>query len=99
MTKLALYVSLEAQPGREEQVEDFLRTAFPASSRATSAATWYVVRFDRNSFAVFAAFPDEATRDSYLEGPAIVALVQRAPELFVDPPELQRLDILAGQAS
>jgi quinol monooxygenase YgiN len=97
MTKLALYVALEAQPGREEQADAFLRTTFASFSQDAGTVTWYAVRFDHNSFAVFAAFADEAARDAYLAGPAAVALVQQAPDLFVNPPELQRLEVLASQ--
>lgn len=71
MTKLALYVPLEAKSGNEEE---------------PGTTTWYAVRFDHNTFAIFDAFPDEAARDAHLAGKVAVALIQRAPDLFVDPP-------------
>jgi quinol monooxygenase YgiN len=95
MTKLALYVPLEAKAGKEEEAAEFLRSALPLVQEEPGTTTWYAVRFDHNSFAIFDAFPDEAARDAHLAGKVAVALMQRAPDLFVDPPEIKRLDILA----
>ncbi|WP_114184747.1 putative quinol monooxygenase [Microvirga aerophila] len=95
MAKLALYVPLEAKAGREEEAAEFLRSALPLVEDEPGTTTWYAVRFDHNTFAIFDAFPDEAARDAHLAGKVAVALIQRAPDLFVDPPEIQRLEILA----
>ncbi|MCB8819785.1 putative quinol monooxygenase [Microvirga rosea] len=95
MTKLALYVALEAKPGKEEEAAAFLRSLLPFAEEEPGTTTWYAVRFDHNTFAIFDAFPDEAARDAHLAGKVAVGLVQQAPDLFVDPPELQRLEILA----
>jgi len=95
MTKLALYVPLEAKSGKEEEAAEFLRSALPLVEEEPGTTTWYAVRFDQNTFAIFDAFPDEASRDAHLAGQVAVALIQRAPDLFVDPPEIQRLEILA----
>lgn len=95
MTKLALYVPLEARPDREEEAAELLRSLFPLAEKEPGTTTWYAVRFDHNTFALFAAFQDEATRDAHLAGEALVTLIQQAPDLFVDPPEITRLEILA----
>ena len=95
MTKLALYVPLEAKVGKEEEAAEFLRSALPLVEEEPGTTTWYAVRFDHNTFAIFDAFPDKAARDAHLAGKMAVALIQKAPELFIDPPEIQRLEILA----
>ncbi len=95
MTKLALYVPLEALPGKEEEAAEFLRSLLTFAEDEPGTATWYAVRFDHNSFAIFDAFPDEAARDAHLAGQVAVTLIQRAPDLFADPPEIKRLEILA----
>jgi quinol monooxygenase YgiN len=95
MAKLALYVPLEAKAGKEEEAAEFLRSLLAFAEKEPGTTTWYAVRFDHNSFAIFDAFPDEASRDAHLAGEVAVTLIQRAPDLFVDPPEIQRLDILA----
>jgi quinol monooxygenase YgiN len=62
MAKLALYVPLEAKAGREEEAAEFLRSALPLVEDEPGTTTWYAVRFDHNTFAIFDAFPDEAAR-------------------------------------
>ncbi|MBZ6074705.1 putative quinol monooxygenase [Microvirga puerhi] len=98
MTKLALYVPLEAKPGREEEAAEFLRSLLPLAEAELGTVTWYALRFDHNTFAIFDAFPDAASRDAHLAGNIAVSLIQQAPELFVEPPEIKRLDILAYKA-
>jgi quinol monooxygenase YgiN len=95
MAKLALYVALEAKADKEEEAAEFLRSLQPLAQAEPGTATWYAVRFDRNTFAIFDAFPDEDARNAHLAGEVAVALIQQAPDLFVDPPEIQRLEILA----
>ncbi len=95
MAKLALYVPLEARVGKEEEAADFLRSALAMAEEEEGTTTWYALRFDRNTFAIFDAFPDEAARDAHLAGRVAVSLIQNAPDLFVDPPEIKRVEILA----
>ena len=98
MAKLALYVPLEAKPGKEEEAAEFLRSLSPLAEAETGTETWYAVRFDHNTFAIFDAFPDEAARDAHLAGQVAVSLIHQAPDLFVDPPEINRLEILASKS-
>ncbi len=95
MAKLALYVALEAKADKEEEAAEFLRSLLPLAQAEPGTATWYAVRFDHNTFAIFDAFPDEDSRNAHLAGQVAVSLIQQAPDLFVDPPEIQRLEILA----
>jgi len=78
MTKLALFVPLEANSGNEEE---------------PGTTTWYAVRFDHNTFAIFDAFPDEAARDAHLAGKVAVALIQRAPGARIHHLECFLLDV------
>jgi len=57
MTKLALYVPLEAQTDKEEEAADFLRSLSPLVGEEPGATAWYAVRFDRNSFCDLRLFP------------------------------------------
>lgn len=95
MAKLALYVPLEARMGKEEEAAEFLRSALPLVEAEPGTTTWYALRFDHNTFAIFDAFPDEAARDAHLAGAVAVALIRQAPDLFVDPPEIKRVEVLA----
>ena len=95
MAKLALYVALEARADKEEEAAEFLRSLLSLAREEPGTTTWYAVRFDHNTFTIFDAFPDEDARNAHLAGQVAVTLIQQAPDLFVDPPEIQRLEILA----
>jgi quinol monooxygenase YgiN len=95
MAKLALYVPLEAKSGKEEEAAEFLRSLLALAEEEPGTTTWYALRLDQNTFAIFDAFPDEDARDAHLAGQVAVTLIQQAPDLFVDPPEIRRLEILA----
>src|SRR3954462_8366813 len=41
MTKLALYVPLQAKPGKEKEVADFLRSALPLVTAEPGTISWF----------------------------------------------------------
>jgi quinol monooxygenase YgiN len=97
MVKLALYVPLEAKPGKEEDVAAFLRAALPLVNEESGTAAWFAVRLGKSSFAIFDAFADESGRDAHLTGKVAAALMARADELFATPPQIDKLDVLASK--
>ncbi|HMF68540.1 MAG TPA: antibiotic biosynthesis monooxygenase [Phyllobacterium sp.] len=97
MVKLALYVPLEAKPGKEEDVAAFLRAALPLVNEETGTIAWFAVRLGKSSFAIFDAFADESGRDAHLTGKVAAALMARADELFASPPQINKLDVLASK--
>ena len=97
MVKLALYVPLEAKPGKEEDVAAFLRAALPLVNEETGTIAWFAVRLGKSSFAIFDAFADESGRDAHLTGKVAAALMARADELFATPPQINKLDVLASR--
>lgn len=97
MAKLALYVPLEAKPGKEEEVAAFLRAGLPLVNEEPGTVAWFGIRLGTNSFAIFDAFPDEEAREAHLSGKVAAALMARAEELFVRPPQIKKLEILAAK--
>jgi quinol monooxygenase YgiN len=68
MTKFALYVPLEAKPGKEKEVADFLRSAVPLVNAEVGTISWFAIQEGPSSFAIFDTFDDEAGRDAHLNG-------------------------------
>jgi len=93
---LALYVRLEAKPGREQAVADFLEGALPLVQQESTTLTWYALRLDPRVFAIFDTFPDEEGREAHLAG-QVAALMARAGELLASPPEILRIEVLAAK--
>ncbi|MFQ6392528.1 putative quinol monooxygenase [Nocardia sp. KC 131] len=97
MTTKALLVRLEAKPGKENAVEEFLRSALPLVEQEPGTKPWFAVRFGPSTFGIIDAFPDQAARETHLDGPVAKALGERADELFATPPEISKLDVLANK--
>ena len=44
MSKFALYVPLEAKPGKEKKVADFLRSAVPLVNAEAGTISWFAIQ-------------------------------------------------------
>jgi quinol monooxygenase YgiN len=99
MTKFAFYVPLEAKPGKEKDVADFLRSAVPLVNAEPGTRSWYAIQEGPSHFAIFDTFDDEAGRDAHLNGKVAAALMEKAQsgDLFAKAPEIHRLGIIADK--
>ena len=97
MVKFALYVPLEAKPGKEEEVASFLRSALALVNEEAGTIAWFAIKMGHGSFGIFDAFPDESARDAHLSGKVAAALMARADELFAKAPQINKVDILAAK--
>lgn len=98
MDKYALLALLEAKPGKEKEVEEFLKSAQPLAVGEAETSTWYAVKLGPSKFGVFDTFKDESGRNAHLTGDIAKALFARAEELFAKPPQVEKLEILASKA-
>jgi len=97
MVKVALLVRLEVKPGREADVEDFLRGGLPLVQAEPATTAWFGIRLGPSTFGIFDAFPDEAGRNAHLSGRVAAALMENASELLAQPPTIEKVDVLAAK--
>ena len=97
MITKALFVRLEAKPGKEADVESFLRGGLPIVEQEPATTAWFAVRIGPSTFGIFDAFPDEAGRQAHLSGGVAQALKEKASELFSVPPSIEEIDVLASK--
>ena len=97
MVKVALLVRLEAKPGKEAAVEEFLRAGLPIVQDEPATTAWFGLRLGPRTFGIFDAFPDETGREAHLSGQVAAALMAKAPELFAKPPAIEKVDVLAAK--
>jgi len=97
MTAVSLYVELKAKPGKEEEIASFLASAKSLVDAEPGTVTWFAVRFDQNTFAIFDAFDDEAGRDAHLAGKVAEALMANADALLAVAPEIRKANVLADK--
>lgn len=97
MVKVALWVRLEAKPGKEAAVEAFLNSGLALAQQEPATIAWFAIKTGQSSFAIFDAFPDDAGRTAHLSGPIAAALMANAAELLSVPPSIEKVDVLAAK--
>jgi quinol monooxygenase YgiN len=97
MVKVALFVRLEAKPGKEAEVEEFLKSGLSIVEEEPATIAWFAIRLGSSTFGIFDAFPDEGGRQAHLSGRVAAALIAKAPELLAAPPAIERADVLAAK--
>jgi len=97
MVTVALYVRLEAKPGKEAEVETFLRGGLAIVQQEPATTAWFALRLGPSTFGIFDAFPDDAGRQAHLSGRVAAALMAKASELLAKPPAIEKVDVLAAK--
>ena len=95
--KVAIWVPLEAKPGKEKEVAEFLKSAVPLVNDEPQTVTWYALQLGPSTFGIFDTFLDDSGRTAHLNGKVAAALIEKAPDLFAKPPAIQKIDILASK--
>ena len=98
MDKFAILALLEAKPGKEQEVEAFLKSAQPLAVCEAGTSTWYAVKLGPAKFGIFDTFQNEEGRKAHLTGAIAKALFAKAEDLFAVPPQVEMLEILASKA-
>jgi len=99
MATKAIWVMLKAKPGKEAEVEAFLRQGAAMSKDEVQTVNWYGVKIAPGMYGVFDTFNDEAGREAHMQGEIAKALMANASELFANANELriEKMDILADK--
>jgi len=97
MVTVGLWVPLEAKPGKEQEVADFLEGGRALVDEEPGTTAWFAVRLGPSSFAIFDVFEDESGREAHLSGKVAEALMAQAEDLFAAPPEITKVDVIASK--
>jgi quinol monooxygenase YgiN len=92
--KNALFVRLEAKPGKESELAQFLQTGLDLARQEGTTPVWFALQFGPSTFGIFDAFADEAGRQAHLNGRIAQALGAHAPNLLAQAPSIERIDVL-----
>lgn len=97
LVTVGLLVRLTAKPGKELELERFLRSAQPLVENEPETTAWFALKFGPLSFGIFDAFPHEAARQAHLKGLVAAGLMARAADLLAAPPEIEHVDTIASK--
>ena len=95
MVKFALLARLEAKPGKEKEVADFIKGALPLAQNEPDTVQWFALQLCRSTFGIFDTFEHEEGRRAHLGGEIAKALMAKAPELLAKDPVIEQVDLLA----
>ena len=97
MVKVGLYVKLEAKPGKEDEVEQFLKDGLSIVQEGSDTVAWFAIRLGPSAFGIFDVFPDESGRQAHLSGQVAAALMEKSSDLLASPPSIEKIDIIASK--
>jgi quinol monooxygenase YgiN len=100
--QIGLLVILNAKPGKEEAVRDFLLGGLPLVNDEPGTESWYAFQIDNNTFGIFDTFRMEEGRQAHLKGEVAKALLANADDLLVDfnvSVSIQPVNLLAAKLS
>jgi quinol monooxygenase YgiN len=94
---VALWVRLDAKPGKEKEVADFQRAGLAIVQQEPATTAWFAIQLNASTFGIFDVFPDDAGRQAHLAGRVAAALMAKAPELLAKPPAIEKINVLAAK--
>jgi quinol monooxygenase YgiN len=97
MVTVGLWVMLEAKPGKEAEVAQFLKSAAPLAEAEPETSAWFALQIGPSTFGIFDVFPDDKGRQAHLTGPIAKALMAKAGELLAKVPSIEKIDVLASK--
>ncbi|HEX7884706.1 MAG TPA: antibiotic biosynthesis monooxygenase [Phenylobacterium sp.] len=95
MVAKALFVRLEAQRGKEDELEELLRGGLEAVRGEPGTVHWFAAKIGESSFAIFDTFNDDAGKMAHLQGQVVAALASKGAELLAAAPKIEHADVLA----
>jgi quinol monooxygenase YgiN len=97
MVKVGLFVKLQAKPGKESELSQFLKAGLPLARDEPQTTVWYALQFGPSTFGIFDAFEAESGREAHLNGRIAAALMAKASDLLAEAPKIEKVDLLAAK--
>ncbi len=97
MVNVGLLVTLNAKPGKEQELADFLAGALPLAQEEAGTTAWFANRIDASTYGIYDVFPGAQERQAHLDGPIAAALMAKADDLLSSPPDIKPIEALAAK--
>lgn len=92
---VGLLVKLVAKDDKVEELSALLEGALPLAQAEEGTHVWLAFRTDQTTFYIADVHPDDAARQTHLDGPIAASIMQQADELLSEPPRIEPTSILA----
>ena len=97
MVTVGLLATLNAKPGKEDDLASFLESALPLAQAEDDTIAWFAIKIDNSTYGIFDVFPGPDGRQAHLDGPIAAALMANADDLLSSPPDIKPIDVLAAK--
>jgi quinol monooxygenase YgiN len=95
MEKVGILARVVAKAGKENDVENFLKSALALAQKEEKTIRWYAIKIDKSTFGIFDTFEGDEGRQAHLAGEIARALMANAPELLAQDPVIEEIELLA----
>lgn len=92
-----LLARLEAKPGKEDELEEFLKSALPMAEAEDLTIDWFAFKIDDSTFGIYDTFEGEEGQNAHLEGEITSTLLAKADKLLASEPVIEKVEILASK--
>ena len=93
--RYGILATLEAKPGRGDDLAAFLTKGRELAAAEPGTVTWYAFKLSDTTYGIFDTFDDEAGRQAHLNGEIPAALGTVADDLLAAAPDIRTIDIVA----
>jgi quinol monooxygenase YgiN len=93
--QFGLLALVEAKPGKEREVWDFLNGGREIVANESDTKTWYAFRVSETTFGIFDTFETEGGRQAHLNGAIPAALAEHGPSLLAKDPDIRLVELVA----
>ncbi len=90
-----LLATLEAKPGKGDELGEFLRQGRELAVAESGTVTWYAFKLSDTTYGIFDTFEGEDARQAHLNGQIPAALGQVGPDLLAGDPDIRTIDVVA----
>ncbi|MBQ4821879.1 antibiotic biosynthesis monooxygenase [Aquimarina sp. MMG016] len=90
---------MKAKEAKTIDVENFLNVGKQLVGDEPKTLSWYAIKIDTNTYAIFDTFVEDSGRDAHLTGKVAAALMENAPVILegFESSAIQKIDILASK--
>ncbi|HMO74967.1 MAG TPA: antibiotic biosynthesis monooxygenase [Sphingopyxis sp.] len=97
MDQFAVWATMEAREGKEEEARAFLVEAARRLESEPGTTSFRAMQIGTREYAIFNSFVDEAAVEAHVNGPVAAWVQERNPELFTAPYAITRCQVFAAK--
>jgi quinol monooxygenase YgiN len=92
---LGILATLEARPGKGDELGIFLGAARDLAVAEEGTVTWYAFKISDTSYGIFDTFATDDARTAHINGQIPAALASVSADLLASAPDIRLVDVVA----